>query len=233
MGNRKISKGVELCALCLWVSGWAQDDICKILGISGRSLYCWQHIFEDFSHAVKPPSPLHGHICIITCIAMDSIHLLYQNHPNTYLDELLFWLAIHHDIIISPSALQRNLWEAGLTHKLLHKIAAERDEKEWTAWCDEIRNHFSGTGAEFLIDVFVHGQCYLLVARLTLDGYITAKVIPGSFDSQTFFDFIVEDVLTQMKPWLDECSAIVLDSCRIHYAEMLADIVHAAGEYCS
>ncbi|PCH39788.1 hypothetical protein WOLCODRAFT_68487 [Wolfiporia cocos MD-104 SS10] len=242
MGNRKISEDMKLCALRLWASGWVQDDICKILGISGRSLYRWQHIFEDFGHAVKPPSPLHGRICIITRIVMDSIHLLYQNHPDTYLDELLFWLAIHHDIIISPSALQRNLREAGLTCKLLHKIAAERDEEEQTAWHETSKNdhrYYRRYGYALrgetpqLVDVFVRGQRYSLVAGLTLDGYIAAKVIPGSFDSQTFFDFIVEDVLPQTKPWPDECSAIVLDNCRIHYAEMLADVVHAAGEYCS
>ncbi|PCH42712.1 hypothetical protein WOLCODRAFT_72066, partial [Wolfiporia cocos MD-104 SS10] len=163
-----------------------QDDICKIIGISSSSLYHWQHIFEDFGRAVKPPSLLCGRIRIITHTVMDSIHLLYQNHPDTYLNKLLFWLAVHHE------------------------IAAEKDEEEWTVWHDEICNHFLGTGAEFvfidetskndhtyycrygyalrgetpqLIDVFVCGQCYSLVTRLTLDRYIAAKVIPGSFDS--------------------------------------------------
>ncbi|KAF8234978.1 hypothetical protein L208DRAFT_1393168 [Tricholoma matsutake] len=72
------------------------------------------------------------------------------NHTDTYLDELQWFLAIHHDIVISISALQVNLDKAGLTRKILHKIAKERDEECRAAYCHCIQNGFSGTGGEFV-----------------------------------------------------------------------------------
>jgi hypothetical protein len=38
------------------------------------------------------------------------------------------FLAVEHNIIVSSSTLSRNLIEAGITHKKLHKLALERDE---------------------------------------------------------------------------------------------------------
>ncbi|KAJ8584410.1 hypothetical protein M405DRAFT_826896, partial [Rhizopogon salebrosus TDB-379] len=37
------------------------------------------------------------------------------------------WLAFEHNIIISLSILSRTLEQAGLTRKILQKLAAERD----------------------------------------------------------------------------------------------------------
>ena len=46
-----------------------------------------------------------------------------------------------------------------------------------------------------LKDVFVRGDRYSLVAALTIDGYIAAEAIPGSFDSIDFLEFIQEQVV--------------------------------------
>ena len=88
-----------------------------------------------------------------------------------------------------------------------------------------VRNpeHFSGTGEEFvtvdessknehdvarrygraasgheadLIDPFVCGVRYSLVAAMSTNGYIATQVVEGSYDSFSFFDFIVEDVVS-------------------------------------
>jgi len=55
----------------------------------------------------------------------------YLLHLDTYLDELQWYLAIHFDIPISISALQDNLAKAGLSRKILHKIACECDKVHW------------------------------------------------------------------------------------------------------
>jgi hypothetical protein len=60
-------------------------------------------------------------------VVLTAVKELYENHPDTYIDELQWFLAVHHDIPISITALQENLEKAGLTRKLLHKIACERD----------------------------------------------------------------------------------------------------------
>jgi hypothetical protein len=76
---------------------------------------------------------------------------LFKQHSDTYLDELQWFLAIHHNIAISISALQLNLEKASLTHKLLHKIASEHNEEMRAAFLHSIQNEFSGTGDEFVV----------------------------------------------------------------------------------
>ncbi|KAF8234157.1 hypothetical protein L208DRAFT_1263346, partial [Tricholoma matsutake] len=46
-----------------------------------------------------------------------------------------------------------------------------------------------------LKDVFVHGDCYSLLAAMICNGYLATQVVPGSFDSLEFHDFIQEEVV--------------------------------------
>ena len=128
----------------------------------------------------------------------------------------MWWLAVHHDITISRSSLQWNLKEAGLTRKLLHKIAHERDAEVRAEYLAVIQDHAAGNGEEFVfvdemrkndhdtmrygrslsgeqadfIDNFVHGNRYSMVAAITFDGYIAIRVVPGSFNAEEFRDYI-------------------------------------------
>ncbi|KIK31478.1 hypothetical protein CY34DRAFT_29068, partial [Suillus luteus UH-Slu-Lm8-n1] len=53
---------------------------------------------------------------------------IFAVDSDLFLDEVCTWLAAEHDIIVSTSTLSRNLNEAGLTRKILRKLASERDE---------------------------------------------------------------------------------------------------------
>ncbi|KAE9392284.1 hypothetical protein BT96DRAFT_1000459 [Gymnopus androsaceus JB14] len=212
MGNRKISQDMKYTALRMWESGWDLDDICSVLVVSPSSMYRWRAILEEFGDVNRPPSGL-----------------------QTYLDELQWFLAVEHDIAISIPSLQSNLEKAGLTRKLLHKIAIERDYQRQRDFCNGIRNldHFSGTAHEFVTvdesskndhttarrygrapigqradfeDVFVRGQRYTLCAAMSLKGYIATRVVEGSFDTSEYVSFLLDDVAPQMKPYPDEQS---------------------------
>ncbi|KIJ05939.1 hypothetical protein PAXINDRAFT_50858, partial [Paxillus involutus ATCC 200175] len=139
--------------------------------------------------------------------------------------------------------------------KILHKLAVERDEdrhNEWRemvvteltpdgsqvicidetsknelTWARHYGRAMSGTRAT-LSDVFVRGDCYSLVAAITIDGYLAADVVEGSYDSELFYNFIAEKVLPNMNPFPAERSVLVLDNCRIHYNEDLVDLVQEA-----
>lgn len=187
-------------------------------------MYRWEAIKNEFGTPINPPSTLRGRTRIIGLAALTAASDIYRCHLETYLDELHWWLLIHHDIDISISALQDTLAKAGLTRKLLHKVARERDELQRADYLAGIRNpeHFSGTGEEFvtvdesskneftlqrrygrsyagqqatMVGPFVRGTRYSLCAALSLEGYIASRVIEGSYDSFEFFDFIVEDVV--------------------------------------
>ncbi|KAJ7096202.1 hypothetical protein C8R44DRAFT_835292 [Mycena epipterygia] len=203
MGNRKISSDIKECALRLWELGWDRSAICSTLLVSQASLYRWAQIFDEFGSVTPPPPPIMGRPRIIGLAALTAIKEIYTKHLETYLYELQWWLLIHHDIQISISALHDTLEKAGLTHKLLHKIAVERDI--------ERRRDF------------------LLVAAMSIDGYIAQRVLAGSLDSFDFFDFIVEDVVPEMGVFPDDRSVLVMDNCRIHHTETLQEVLNAQG----
>ncbi|CAA7258479.1 unnamed protein product [Cyclocybe aegerita] len=153
---------------------------------------------------------------------------VYHNEADTYLDQLIWWLAINHNIAISQSALHKNLQDAGLTRKLLHKIAKEQDEEVQAEFMEVIHDHSAGTGDEFLfidemskndhdtarhyglalsgqqadfIDNFVCGDRYSMAASMSTEGYISTHVVPGSFNADEFRDYIVEQVLPETNPY--------------------------------
>jgi transposase len=107
---------------------------------------------------------LRGRARILTRAVLTAVRTLYASDSDLYLDELVLWLAIHHDIAISISALQETLEKVGLTRKTLHKIAIERDEESRQQWKDmQVSNDFVGDGshlpsAEVLEVEFQHRQ---------------------------------------------------------------------------
>ncbi|KAJ6583565.1 hypothetical protein DFH09DRAFT_861184, partial [Mycena vulgaris] len=115
MGNRRISADLKECAICLWELGWEQLEICQILCVSRASLYRWQQIFDDFGTPTNPHARIGGRPSRITRAILTAIHDVYKGEPDLYLKELQMWLAIHHDVAISISAIQKTLEQEGLT----------------------------------------------------------------------------------------------------------------------
>ncbi|KAG2744232.1 hypothetical protein P692DRAFT_201722169 [Suillus brevipes Sb2] len=233
MGNRKISSNLKECALKLWNLGWDIEDICDALGVSRASIYCWEAIFAEYGTVERPPSPIRGQqLRILTRALMTACEDLFTEESDLYLDEVVTWLALTHNISISVSTLCRNLKEAGLTRKLLHKIAAERDEqfsKNEKTWARQYGRAMMGQQAP-LTDVFVRGDRYSLVAAITTEGYVSAHVVEGSFDGETFLAFVAVKLLPYMNPFPGERSVLVLDNCRIHHNEDLQELVQNAGK---
>ncbi|KAI6009512.1 hypothetical protein F5J12DRAFT_905064 [Pisolithus orientalis] len=175
MPNRHISSDLKECALHLWNLGWDLKDISFALGISSCSCYCWWEVLEEYGSVVCPHSPLRGCAQTVTRVLLTSIKTLVAKDPDLYLNELCTWLAIWHDISISLSSLCRTLNDTGLSHKVLQKIALEQDE-------------------------ICHAE-YSLCTAMTVDGYIAAHVVEGSFNAEQFYNFIAEEVLPQMNPF--------------------------------
>ena len=106
--------------------------------------------FNEHGSVNRPPSPLVGQTRIITWAVLTAVQSLYAEEPDVYLDELCTFLAVEHNIIVSTSTLPRNLIEAGLTRKLLHKLAIERDEILRDEWRQSLREDYIGDGSEFV-----------------------------------------------------------------------------------
>jgi transposase len=264
------------CALRLWDLGWEREEICFALLISQASLYRWAAIFDEHESPNRPPSPLIGRPGIITRAILNMIHMISVQNPDTYLIEIQFWLAVHQGIRISLSALKYNLDKAGLTRKMLHKIARERDEALRAEWKLMVNTEFTGSGEEFIFvdetskndldtarrygysvvgeradftDFFQHGIRYSVACALDVTGTIAARAIEGSFTGITFYEYIVEEVvsicacfakdryplsiskLPMMTPWPGPRSVLVLDNCPIHHNDALLALMQAAGNH--
>lgn len=104
----------------------------------------------------------------------------------------------------------------------------------------------SGKHADFM-DNFIHGDWYSLVVAITVEGYIAARVIAGSYDAIEFHDCIAEQVvcwplfcqsfcshifhILEMNPYPAHQSILVLDNCQIHHNVDLVDLVNAASSF--
>ena len=152
MVNRRISADMKECGLSLWEHGWEPEEICDTLGFSAWSLYQWRKICEEHGTVNRPPSPLRGRPRLVIRAVLNQIHELLLADPDLYLDELLLLLATNHGLAISRSALQENLKNAGLSQKILQKIAAECDDTLRAEFRDFIQNeeYFFGDGSEFV-----------------------------------------------------------------------------------
>ena len=216
---------MKKCTLDLWDQDWTIEDICDMLGVSHASLYCWDGIYKEHGNVIRPPSPLIGCTQIISRAVLRTIHALHELKPDLYLDELCMFLAVEHNLIVSKSTLSCNLAQAGFTYKILYKIAVKHNEWLRDECKESLRDRtkFQGDGSEFvcvgetsknkrayaqlhgwsfsgqpatLSDVFVWGDRYLLVAAITIEGYIVTRVVPSSLDSFEFYNFIAEDVVS-------------------------------------
>jgi hypothetical protein len=231
MGNRRISPELKECALNLWAKGWELKDITDTLLVSQASLYRWRAIFEEHNSVTKAPcAPLGPARTRLTRVVLTASHSVYTQaaNPELYLDELVLWLALRHDISISVPALQQHLTEAGLTREILLNIALERDEVLLQQWRDMLAgDDFLADGSQFICvdetsknehmyarhhgraysgdqtelrDVFLHGDRYSLVAALSVDGYIAADVSGSKLDSNEFLEFVQEHVVRLIFP---------------------------------
>ncbi|KAJ7077634.1 hypothetical protein B0H15DRAFT_738610, partial [Mycena belliarum] len=199
----KISRDLKEAALRLWDLGWEEAEIMQGLVISRSSLYRWKKLFEEFGSQVCPQSPLRGHPRVITQAVLTAIYDIYQKNSTIYLDKLRWWLAIHHNIVISVSALQRNLEQVGLAHKLLHIIARERTKQQHDDYHDAINSDLGGdsdvliftdeTSKNDRANTRRYGRSF--AAAMSKDEYLAIKVLPGSFDSFDFFDYVAEQVV--------------------------------------
>jgi hypothetical protein len=76
---------------------------------------------------------------------------------------------------------------------------------------------------------FVRGVGYSVLPALTIDGFLSAEVVAGSFKKATFEHFILTEVVPFMNPYPGKNSILVMDNCRIHKSRFLARILRDMG----
>jgi transposase len=207
------------------------------LGVSLPSMYRWRTDYRMYGSVEKPLYALgvRGRRPILTGDDIHALKEFYDKHADTYLDEAIWYLTIHRNTTISLGALCDNLNNTGLTRKKLHIIARERNPELINEFWEVVHDHTLGTGEELIfldemskndldtarrygralsgeradfVDNFVCGDRYSMVAALAVDGYIAARVVMGSFDSELFYEFVADHVVRVLQKLL---------SCQLSY----------------
>jgi transposase len=203
MTYQRISKDLKESALRLWELGWEAEGVAFAFGVSHSSLYRWQAFFDEYSDVTRPPSPLRGPTRILTCALLTACEDLFSQESDLYLDEVVAWLALVHGLNISTSTLSWNLIEAGLTCKILQRLASEWNDELRCEWIAMVATEFTPDGSQLVFvdetskneltwarhygrspagrratitDVFIRGQRYSLAAAITADGYLVVDV---------------------------------------------------------
>ena len=211
MVYRPISADMKRTALQLLNKDWEMQQIANLLGISSKSIHRWQDNYETHS-LVNPPSYLQGRQCILSSYVVDDLYDLMLESPELYLDEIGIWLALYHEVQILTMALHDNLRELGLTHKLMHYVAAEQDHKLCANWMYDFLTMYTAEqmvvldesskdnrtlirryghalcGNEPILTVSLdRGVCYSILLALTFNGYLAVQAVKGSIDGEEFF----------------------------------------------
>lgn len=210
----------KYCAHRLHLRGYSNDEISDILLVSDRSVRRWLVNINDFGEVHPPDKQIPGPRRALTGDQLRAITETIIRQPDLYLDELHLAISVEHDAVFSMKTLARYLDQLGLTRKRLHREAAQRDEEERAEWqrmyqkgiiarqivtVDEssknertlLRTHGRApTGLPATIsESFQRGQRFSILPAMTVEGYISVRVVEDSIDLEEFTDFIVEDVV--------------------------------------
>jgi transposase len=172
--------------------------------------------------------------------------------PSRYLDELVVFLSDEFDVLVSTSAISRELKSAGWSKKKARQEAKQRnpDLPDYylhdissydpdhpvfvdKSGCDK-RSGFRRTAWSPLgvtpvhIARFQRGQRYQILPAYTLNGVLLSRVFQGSTDSSFFEDFI-EQLLTVCGRWSERQSVMVMDNASFYHSARIKQICSDAG----
>ncbi|PKB95541.1 hypothetical protein RhiirA5_249017, partial [Rhizophagus irregularis] len=58
---------------------------------------------------------------------------------------------------------------------------------------------------------------YTILLALTMEGFVAIDIFEGSCDKKKFVDFVLDQVVPIMNPYLGDNSVIVMDNAKIHH----------------
>lgn len=73
---------------------------------------------------------------------------------------------------------------------------------------------------------------YSVLPAISLDGILDISVVEGSFNTRLFEDF-VESLVGVMNPYPLANSVLILDNCKIHKSQYVADLCESRYASCS
>lgn len=220
MVYKQHSTEVKLLALNALAAG---DDVATVeqrFQVSRRSLQRWKEQLETSFTLARRTSSIVGRPRAIPPPLLHVLVQLLDESPALYLPEIADFFSIVYGEMIPISTLCRTIKDLGYDRKVLRRIAAQRDDVLRTAWMHWVLQNFTARQMVFTDEsskdgrtlarrygrarrgeraeeVFNHdrGERWSILPALTLDGYLTVRVVEGSVDGEEFFDFILNELV--------------------------------------
>ena len=221
MGNWKISDDLKEAALWMKACAYSDPEILSIVKFSASTLACAVRHKNLTGSVTRARAIGCGWPRLLT--SGDSQYLLSVAHhkPGLFLDEYQLKLSDHRHLDVSLATLHWTFARAGLNVKQVQKLAQERDpvlHADFVCWISHYPTNYLVCMDEVSKDnqtyarlwgqawrgmrveqhnPFVHKKRYSMVAALVLDeGIVAAKVWEGSFTTDTFLEYLWDDVVS-------------------------------------
>ena len=220
MPFRKISRDLKLAAMNLYERQLVSlDDILDCVGFSERTFYRVLNLWRETGDVIKHLDGLRGRPRLLVFNDLQYLLHLVRHRPDWFLDELADLLHENRFISVHFSTNLRELARAGYSIKKLKRIAAERNEdkraefvyriaeytQEQLGFIDETSKDEKTPGRRRgrakkgrrakRRQVFVRGHRLSGTGLLTIDGMVTSTVVQGSMTTESFCEFLEENVV--------------------------------------
>lgn len=210
MVNRKISDDAKRIGLRLLACGRdTRDEIAEICDFSTRTLYRARERRRQTGSVARSRRRDPGRPRILAVSDANYLLQLAKHKPTTFLDEYQHYMEKYRHLPMSITTIHRTFERAGLNVKRVQRMASERDQypAHYLVSTDEMSKDdriYGGlwgrgpVGSRVEISApFVRQRRFSGICACALDkGIIASRVVEGSFDRDTFIDFLRHDLVS-------------------------------------
>lgn len=220
MPYRRISQDLKLAAMNLYECELIPlEDLLDCVGFSKRTFYRVLKLWRETGDVVKHTHGLRGRPRLLVFDDVQFLLRLVRHRPDWFLDELTNLLQENRFISIHFTTILRELARAGYSVKRLKRIATERSEEKRAAFVYHIAE-YTREQLGFIDETskdertpgrhrgrakrgrramrrqfFVCGHRLSGTGLLTVDGMVTSTVVEGSMTTESFCEFLEENVV--------------------------------------
>ena len=196
------------------------EETADLFNIAVETLEAWIENSENYGDVSRRQTSLLGRPSLMTPDIFDDVCQLLIFKPDYYLVEIQEWILRYHHQQISISTIARTIQRAGFTRKILHRIAAQRNELARFEWRRDVQSQLRSDQIvcidessknertllrrygraprghrATIIQSYERGDRLSILPAMTVEGYIAVRVVEGSVNGEVFEDFVVEDVV--------------------------------------
>ena len=219
------------------------STVAKNLNVDASTVKRVVGIFRATGNVKKKQYPKERRYRKITHILQFFILDLVLCKPGIYLWEIQTKVIEEFCVSLDCSTICRFLHKCGFTHQKLRIVALQRDEEQRLQYSIDISLYNSdmlvfidetGCDKRNLIrkkgysirgkpaishQLLIRGEHISVIAAISTKGLLDIKICRGGVDSDTFCEFVSQNLLLHLYPFCNNNpqSVVVLDNCRIHH----------------